>query len=137
MAAAAPRRVIGGDVHRCLCGFVAGGRYNRLPSVELSRRRSLPATSSLGQMRPYRSLPANGRRSHELYWRVRKAWAERLIMDVPSAWVIKKQAIRGPRGEVRGPPAAQDGRRVQRSLPRVRDGAAALMKVPRRCLLPA
>lgn len=36
-------------------------------------------------------------------------------MDVPSARVITKRAIRGPRGEGRGPPAAQDGRRVQRS----------------------
>lgn len=110
MAAAAPRRVIGDGVHRCLRGFVAGGRYNRLPSVKLSRRRSPPATSPpatspLGQMRPDRSLPASGRRSHGLYRRVRKARAERLVMDVPS----------GPRGEGRGPPAAQDGRRVQRS----------------------
>lgn len=123
MAAAAPRRVIGGDVHRCLRGFVAGGRYNRLPSVKLSRCRFTPRPDEAGL------------RSHELYWRVRKARAERLVMDVPSARVIIKRAIRGPRGEARRR-HRMDGV-FKGAGPRVWDGAAALMKVPLRCLLPA
>lgn len=82
--AVAPRWVIENDMHRCSRGSVAGNQYNRLPSLNLSRRTFSTNFPQPDDARPH--PPVNSEGSQKLYYS--------LSFSQEDTWGLREKRVR-------------------------------------------